>query len=71
MSNQFFSIKYAVLIPLLLFMAFPMTGYAEELPQPKMGEAAPPFNLETLQGDKLALADLLGKFVVIHIATSW
>lgn len=71
MSNRFFSFKYAVLMLLLLLMTIPVSGFAEELSQPKIGEAAPAFNLETLQGDKLALADLLGKFVVIHFATSW
>jgi cytochrome oxidase Cu insertion factor (SCO1/SenC/PrrC family) len=56
---------------LLLLVTVPLTAFAGGLPQPKIGEAAPPFNLETLQGDRVALADLQGKFVVIHFATSW
>ena len=71
MDIRFFSFKHAVLILLLLIMAVPATGFAGELPQPKIGEAAPAFNLEDLQGEKVVLADLLGKFVVIHFATSW
>ena len=71
MANQIFSLKYAVLLFLLFLVAVSATGFAEELPQPKIGEAAPAFTLETLQGEKVALADLRGKFVVIHFATSW
>ncbi len=70
MANRIFSFKHIVL--LLLFLAvLPLTAFAGEFPQPKIGEAAPLFNLEDLQGDKVALADLQGKFVVIHFATSW
>ena len=71
MANQIFSLKYAVLLFLLFLVAVPATGFAEELPQPMIGEAAPAFTLENLQGKKVALADLRGKFVVIHFATSW
>ena len=69
--DRIFSIKLAVLLFLLFLMSVPATGFAEELPQPKIGEAAPLFNLEDLQGDRISLADLRGKFVVIHFATSW
>ena len=69
--DRIFSFKHAVLLFLLLLLAIPATGFAEELPQPKIGEVAPAFNLQTLQGKKVALADLRGKFVVIHFATSW
>ena len=71
MADRIFSFKHIVLL-LLFLAAAPLTAFAEELlPQPKIGEAAPAFNLETLQGDKVSLADLQGKFVVIHFATSW
>ena len=63
--------KYAGLLLLLFMMAVPATGFSEELPQPKIGKTAPAFKLENLQGEKIALSDLLGKFVVIHFATSW
>jgi peroxiredoxin len=71
MDVRIISFKYSVFLLLLLFMVVPVSGFAEELTEPKIGEAAPAFNLETLQGDKLALVELLGKFVVIHFATSW
>jgi cytochrome oxidase Cu insertion factor (SCO1/SenC/PrrC family) len=71
MTDKVFSLKHTVLLLLLFLMSVSATGFTEELPQPKIGEAAPAFSLETLQGEKLALADLRGKFVVIHFATSW
>ena len=70
MTNQSFSFKHIILL-LLFLAAVPLAAFAGELPQPKIGEAAPLFNLEDLHGDKVALADLHGKFVVIHFATSW
>ena len=70
MENRIFSFKHIVLL-LLFLAAAPLTAFAGELQQLKIGEAAPAFNLETLQGDKVALVDLQGKFVVIHFATSW
>ncbi len=69
--DRILSLKHAVLLLLLFLMSVPAIGFAQELSQPKIGEAAPAFNLETLQGEKIALADLRGKFVVIHFATSW
>jgi cytochrome oxidase Cu insertion factor (SCO1/SenC/PrrC family) len=66
-----FFIKYVLLLFLLLLVFVPVSSVAEEFPQPKIGEAAPAFNLESTKGDKIALADLRGKFVVIHFATSW
>lgn len=71
MTDRFFSFKSAVFLLLLLLVSIPATGFTEELPQPRIGEAAPLFVLENLQGEKIALADLQGKFVVIHFATSW
>ena len=56
---------------MLLLMVVPVSSVAEEFPQPKIGEAAPAFTLESTKGDKVALTDLRGKFVVIHFATSW
>ena len=70
MANRFFSFKHTILL-LLFLAAVPLTAFAGELPQPKIGEAAPLFTLEDLQGGKVALAELQGKFVVIHFATSW
>jgi len=65
--------SFKIFIPVLLFFlaAVPVISFAGEIPQPRIGEVAPPFTLESLQGEKVALADLAGKFVVIHFATSW
>ena len=71
MGNKIFSLKRAVLLLLLFLVTVPLNCFAGELPQPKIDEVAPLFSLEDLQGEKVALADLLGKFVVIHFATSW
>ena len=71
MPDRIFSLKNAVLLFLLFMVTIPATVFAKELSQPKIGEVTPAFNLETLQGKKVALADLRGKFVVIHFATSW
>jgi hypothetical protein len=40
-------------------------------PQPMIGMAAPGFVLQSIGGDTLSLADLRGKFVVIHFGASW
>ncbi len=70
MTNRSFLFKHIILL-LLFLAAVPLAAFAGELPQPKIGEEAPLFNLEDLQGNKVVLADLHGKFVVIHFATSW
>ena len=70
MTNRFSALKHIILL-LLFLAAVPLAAFAEELPQPKIGEAAPLFTLEDLQGNTVALTDLQGKFVVIHFATSW
>lgn len=69
--NKFFSLNLSALLLLLLLAAVPVNCFAAEIPQPKIGEDAPAFSLESLQGEKTALADLRGKFIVIHFATSW
>ena len=38
---------------------------------PWIGAEAPPFALESVNGESLALEDLRGRFVVIHFGTSW
>jgi hypothetical protein len=58
-------------VSLLFSLLVPAGGFAGEVLQPRIGETAPPFDLATLQGEKLALEDLRGKFVVIQFATSW
>ena len=48
-----------------------LTGSSAEDQHPSSGEAAPLFRLTSLHGDTLALAELRGKFVIIHFAASW
>ncbi len=44
---------------------------SEAAPQPMIGMDAPGFELQSIGGDTLSLADLRGKFVVIHFGASW
>ena len=59
------------LLCLFVLTVFPMTSRAQESAQPKIGQAAPAFELQTLKRDTVALANLRGKFVIIHFAASW
>ena len=70
MTKRSVDIKF--FLPCLFVLAvFPMTGRAQENAQPKIGQAAPAFELQTLKRDSVTLANLRGKFVVIHFAASW
>lgn len=44
--------------------------YAQEQ-QPMIGQTAPLFELKDLTGKTYSLAEMKGKFVVIHFATTW
>ena len=55
----------------LFLTVFPMTSLAQESPQPKIGQTALAFELQTLKRDSVTLANLRGNFVVIHFAASW
>ena len=59
------------LLCLFVLTIFPMTSRAHENAQPKIDQTAPAFELQTLKRDSVALANLRGKFVVIHFAASW
>ena len=59
------------LLCLFVLTILPLTGRAQESAQPKIGQSAPTFELQTLKRDSVMLANLLGKFVVIHFAASW
>lgn len=59
------------LLSLFVLTVFPMISQAQESAQLKIGQAAPAFELQTLKRDTVALANLRGKFVVIHFAASW
>ena len=39
--------------------------------QPETGGQAPPFELATLDGETVSLADQRGKIVVLHFGTGW
>ena len=47
-----------------------MTTTSQEL-QPMIDDPAPSFELLDTKGNVVSLADLRGKFVVIHFGTSW
>jgi len=60
--------KFPFLLPILstlISFAQAQTG------QPMMGFAAPAFELKSLEGKTISLADLKGKYVVLHFAATW
>jgi len=42
-----------------------------EIPSPREGFAAPPFSLETLDGEMVSLQDLQGKVVIVNLWATW
>jgi len=50
-----------------LLLAVPCAEGAE----PMIGASAPAFELPSLQGDHVALADMRGKLVVLHFGAGW
>lgn len=71
MSKRVFLPNFIVVLSLQILIAGSLMSSEDEGQQPKIGEAAPLFQLKSLHGDSLALANLRGKFVVIHFAASW
>ncbi|MDH4069625.1 MAG: peroxiredoxin family protein [Ignavibacteria bacterium] len=70
--------KYSVtaVLRMLLIAVFPISGVtASPLmgnePQPMVGEAAPLFTLNALDGSRHSLDELKGRYTVIHFATTW
>lgn len=55
----------------ILCSAVTLAGPPEKEIQPMIGDSAPLFSLQALNGRNYSLADALGKYVVIHFATSW
>ncbi len=39
--------------------------------QPLIGQPAPDFRLKAVGGEPIGLADLRGKFLVVHFAATW
>ena len=58
-------------LSLLVAALLPAVTAVSEMKQPWLGEPAPAFSLSTLDGHKLALADLKGKLVVLHFGAGW
>lgn len=71
MSKKSFPLSFFAILSLQIIMAGSVRSSEGEAQQPKIGEEAPLFQLTSLHGDTLALANLQGKFVIIHFAASW
>lgn len=71
MAKRAHSIIFVAALTLVIFVTASLAGSQGESQQPRIAQAAPLFKLQSLSGDTLALADLRGKFVVIHFAASW
>ena len=71
MSKRIFLPNFIVFLSLQILIAGSLMSSEDEGQQPKIGEAAPLFQLRSLNGDPMALANLRGKFVIIHFAASW
>ena len=63
--------RWKRLVAALAIVSAPLTLGAAEKKQPMVGEPAPAFRLQPLDGKALALADLRGKLVVLHFGAGW
>jgi len=54
----------------LALLAWPLRSGAEPAASP-VGTPAPPFSLVAIDDSRLSLADLRGKYVVLHFAATW
>lgn len=59
-----------ILAILFVLLTAATTAFSQDA-QPMIGEAAPDFTLQDLDGNAVSLSALLGSFVVIHFAASW
>lgn len=63
--------KYSLsFIGIMLIICAGTALYAQN-DQPMLGQQAPSFELKSIDGNNYSLAQLKGKFVVIHFATTW
>jgi cytochrome oxidase Cu insertion factor (SCO1/SenC/PrrC family) len=62
-----------LVVCLVWLLAMPATAQTGQEPavQPMIGDEAPPFTLESVQGNTLSLEELRGQFVVVHFGASW
>jgi cytochrome oxidase Cu insertion factor (SCO1/SenC/PrrC family) len=74
MCTGFRRLQAGVLL-MVLVLAVPLTASGgpdqKASGQPMLGERAPAFSLETVDGNSISLDALRGQFVVIHFAASW
>lgn len=67
--------KKLVFLCLLLFVAAPTLAGAESFQQKSKivvaGDPAPDFTLENMQGEKVSLAQMRGKIVIVNFWASW
>ena len=71
MSKRVFLQNIVAILCLQILIASSLGCSGDDGQQPKIAEAAPLFQLESLHGDTVTLANLSGKFVIIHFAASW
>lgn len=62
--------KSWVAVPAAMLWVCGVLG-AADAKQPMIGEPAPAFQLESLEGKRVALQEFKGKFVVLHFGTGW
>lgn len=55
----------------MLMVAAGALAAAADRPQPMIGEPAPAFSLESLEGKRVSLEDFRGKYVVLHFGAGW
>lgn len=58
-------------VPFLGLLLFGLQRNPDFFPTPLIGQPAPDWRLETLEGDSLSLAELEGKVVVLNFWASW
>ena len=61
----------AVLVPSAPASSSDQAAPEEEMKSPLEGKTAPPFTLETLQGQKVSLASFKGKAVLVNFMATW